>query len=106
MSEATHHPLAAVTHIGLILEQIRRQAGMAPETLAHRTGTDLAHIVGVLSGDRFPSRLFTVRYAQACGADHQILLKVWEDERERLDPNTRDGGQGAAGAAPKTGHVR
>ncbi|MFJ9029990.1 helix-turn-helix domain-containing protein [Streptomyces sp. NPDC102274] len=70
-------------HIGLVLDQIRLQARLTPEALARKTDFDLTYVTDILSGNAFPSRLFTLRYARASGVDPQLLLKVWEDEQAR-----------------------
>lgn len=70
-------------HIGLVLDQIRLQARLTPEVLARQTDSDLTYVTDVLSGNAFPSRLFTLRYALVSGADPQLLLRVWEDEQAR-----------------------
>jgi transcriptional regulator with XRE-family HTH domain len=70
------------------MEQIRRHSGLTTAALIRRTEADPAHIAAVLSGSRFPSRRLTIRIAHACGADHRILLKVWEDEHRRRCPDT------------------
>jgi transcriptional regulator with XRE-family HTH domain len=80
--------LLRTSHIALVIEQIRRHSGLTTEALTSRTETDPAHIAAVLSGSRFPSRRLTIRIAHACGADHFILLKVWEDEYRRRHPDT------------------
>lgn len=76
-------PGSLVLHIGLVLEQIRLHARLTPEKLARETGVDLAYVTDILSGNTFPSRVFTLRYALVSGADPQLLLKVWDDEEAR-----------------------
>ncbi|MGW8066396.1 helix-turn-helix domain-containing protein [Streptomyces ziwulingensis] len=83
MSETPDCPSPRPTHIGLVLEQVRRHADIEPAALAYRTGVDIEYVTGVLLGTRFPSRRFILRYARACCADTQVLLRVWEDEHER-----------------------
>lgn len=70
-------------HIGLVLDRIRLQAHLTPEELAQETGVDLAYVTDVLSGNTFPSRRFTLRYALVSGVDPQLLLRVWDDEETR-----------------------
>ncbi|MBT2421881.1 helix-turn-helix transcriptional regulator [Streptomyces sp. ISL-22] len=65
------------------MEQIQCQSGLTTEELVRRIGVDPTRAAAVLSGSRFPSRRLTIRFARACGADHHILLKVWDDEHER-----------------------
>ncbi|MFE4667496.1 helix-turn-helix domain-containing protein [Streptomyces sp. NPDC056716] len=65
------------------MQQIWHHSRLTAEALIHQTGADPAYLTAVLNGTHFPGRRFTVRYARACGADQHILLKVWEDERQR-----------------------
>lgn len=65
------------------MEQIQRHSRLTTEDIVSLIGADPAHIAAVLSGSQFPSRLLAIRFARACGADHHILLKVWDDEHER-----------------------
>ncbi|TXJ76429.1 XRE family transcriptional regulator [Streptomyces lavendulae] len=95
MSETRNRPLTGPTHIGVVLERVRQQAGLQHEILAHRTGVGAEYLAGVLSGAAFPPRRFILRYARTCGADPQVLLRVWEDEHERLST-----GPGQAGGEP------
>ncbi|MEV0473010.1 hypothetical protein [Streptomyces prunicolor] len=83
MHRAPRPSLTEATHIGLVMKSVWRQSGLPAEGLASQTGAGFAYIAAVFSGSRFPSRGFTVRCARACGADHHVLLKVWEDERGR-----------------------
>ncbi|WP_217211794.1 helix-turn-helix transcriptional regulator [Streptomyces sp. AC550_RSS872] len=83
MHQTPRTSLFHTTHIGLVMVQIQRQSGLTTEELVRRIGADPARVAAVLSGSRFPSRCLTIRFARACGADHHILLKVWDDEHER-----------------------
>ncbi|MER7932983.1 MULTISPECIES: helix-turn-helix transcriptional regulator [unclassified Streptomyces] len=80
-------PRPLFTHIGLILERVRQQAGIEPAALAVGMGVDDAYMASVLKGISFPPRRFILRYARSCGADARILVKIWEDERERRLPS-------------------
>ncbi|MEV6726411.1 helix-turn-helix domain-containing protein [Streptomyces xanthochromogenes] len=71
------------TRIAHLLNHIRVHASATEMSLAHTTGVELGYIHDVLAGRRFPTRSFTHRYARACGADPQVLLMVWQDERAR-----------------------
>ncbi|MBP5935475.1 helix-turn-helix domain-containing protein [Streptomyces acidiscabies] len=86
MPDSRHSAPSNSAHIGLVLEQICRQARLTPRTLAHKTGTAPGYVIEVLAGRNFPTRNFTVRCAQACGADTQVLIKIWDDERARATP--------------------
>lgn len=83
MPAESSHAANSAAHIGHVIERVRRQAGVSPEALAHKTGAGLGHIADVLAGRRFPSRRFIISCARACGADPQVLLMVWEDEHDR-----------------------
>ncbi|MEV6807273.1 helix-turn-helix transcriptional regulator [Streptomyces sp. NPDC051132] len=76
-------PSAARTHIGLVMESIRQQSRLPLTILARRTGSTPDHLTRVLAGEHFPSRRLTVLYARACGADPLVMLRIWDDERER-----------------------
>ncbi|MFF4508980.1 helix-turn-helix domain-containing protein [Streptomyces sp. NPDC001401] len=76
------------THIGLVMEQIQRHSGLTADDIVRLLGADPAHVAAVLSGSLFPSRHLAMRFARACGADHHILLKVWEDEHQRRCPSS------------------
>lgn len=92
MPDTHDRPPPRLMHIGVVLEQVRRQAELDHAPLAQSAGVTLDHLTGVLTGTRFPSRRFILRYARTCGADLQVLLRVWEDERQRLSTTTgRDG---------------
>ncbi|MGY4954819.1 helix-turn-helix domain-containing protein [Streptomyces nigrescens] len=71
-------------HIGVVLEQICLQARLTAEAVARRSGFAPCDVADFLSGKRFPSSLFILRFAQISGTDPQLLFKVWEDEHERL----------------------
>lgn len=90
MTETPDRPLPRLTHIGLVLEQVRRQADIDHAALAQKTGADIEYVTGVLLGIRFPSRHFVLRYARTCRAETQVLLGVWEDEHERRLPTVGD----------------
>ncbi|MFF0383244.1 helix-turn-helix domain-containing protein [Streptomyces sp. NPDC004286] len=83
MSAESGHAANSAAHIGHVMERVRRQAHLSPETLARKMGAGVDHVADILAGQRFPSRRFTVVYARACGADPQVLLMVWEDEHDR-----------------------
>ncbi|MFF5493806.1 helix-turn-helix domain-containing protein [Streptomyces aquilus] len=70
------------------MQLIQRQSRLTTEDVVRLIGTDPAHIAAVLSGSQFPSRHFALRFARACGADHHILLKVWDDEHKRRNPSS------------------
>ncbi|MER6465757.1 helix-turn-helix transcriptional regulator [Streptomyces sp. NPDC001228] len=92
-------PSPHVTHIGLVLERVRQQAGIEPTALADVMGVDDAYMASVLKGISFPPRRFILRYARSCGADARVLMKIWEDERERRLPSTdnpHDGGHASS----------
>ncbi|MEW2270139.1 helix-turn-helix domain-containing protein [Streptomyces griseofuscus] len=99
MSDTRNRPLTGPTHIGVVLERVRRQAGIQHEILAHRTGVGVDYLARVLGGAHFPPRRFILLYARTCGADPQVLLRVWEDEHERLSAGP---GQGS-GEHPSSG---
>ncbi|WKE73010.1 helix-turn-helix transcriptional regulator [Streptomyces sp. WP-1] len=100
MSDTRNRPLTGPTHIGVVLERVRRQAGVQHEILAHRTGVGADYLARVLGGACFPPRRFILLYARTCGADPQVLLRVWEDEHERLSTGPD---QGRGGRPPSRG---
>jgi hypothetical protein len=73
------------THLSPVLAQLQHASQLSLTALADRTGAPSCHISHVLSGERFPSWQLTERFARACGADPQVLRKVWEDEKLRED---------------------
>ncbi|KUO04637.1 helix-turn-helix domain-containing protein [Streptomyces caeruleatus] len=83
------------------MEQIQRHSRLTTEDIVRHIGTDPAHIAAVLSGSQFPSRHLAIRFARVCGADHHILLKVWDDEHERRNLSSMHRADEAPGdAAP------
>ncbi|WP_405591545.1 hypothetical protein [Streptomyces sp. NBC_01092] len=88
MHQTPRASLLRATHIGLVMEQIQRQSRLTTEDIVRLIGADPEHVAAVLSGHRFPSRHLTIHFARACGADHHILLKVWDDEHERRSPSS------------------
>ncbi|MBV2357542.1 helix-turn-helix transcriptional regulator [Streptomyces sp. J2-1] len=80
---------ASGAHFGVVLRRIQRLAGLDTAALAERTGTDRAEVEEILRGTRFPTRCFAGACARACGVDSGVLLKVWEDEHDRLHRRPR-----------------
>ncbi|WP_405738876.1 helix-turn-helix domain-containing protein [Streptomyces sp. NBC_01525] len=80
-------------HIGVVLERICSQARLTAEAVADRTGSTSRDVADFLSGKKFPSAIFILRFAQISGTDPQLLFKVWEDERERRAPRPARAGQ-------------
>lgn len=71
--------------IGSVLTQVQRASRMTMEELAASIRVSPAEASSFLSGEKFPSWPVTERLALACGADTQVLRKVWDDEQDRRE---------------------
>lgn len=85
----THTPSHTRSHLAPVLSRLHRASQTSLRALAARLGISPSQASRILSGERFPSWWLTERFAQACGADPQVLRKVWETEKLREDQQPR-----------------
>ncbi|MGY3676490.1 helix-turn-helix domain-containing protein [Streptomyces sp. TE33382] len=62
-----------------VLSNLQRASRHSLRTLSKKTGLSPSFLSRTMSGERFPSWEATVSIARACGADPEVLRKVWED---------------------------
>ncbi|WP_127454874.1 helix-turn-helix transcriptional regulator [Streptomyces sp. B29(2018)] len=83
-------PRPAISRLAPILSLLARKSPLPLKRIAERMGCSPSYLSRVLSGERVPTWPLTVKFARACGADPQVLRKVWETERlqhqEPVDP--------------------
>lgn len=68
---------------GLRLRELRRQAGLSQEALAHESGLDRSYVGGVERGEYNISLLNICRLADALGLSPEELLKFSNSGKER-----------------------
>ncbi|MFJ3848349.1 helix-turn-helix domain-containing protein [Streptomyces albidoflavus] len=83
-------PRPAISRLAPVLSLLARKSSLSLKKIAERVGCSPSYLSRVLSGERIPTWQLTVKFARACGADPQVLRKVWETERlqqqEPVDP--------------------
>lgn len=72
-----------------ILSSLQRASGLSLRALATRTGLSAGHLSRMMSGERFPSWKHVAALARACGADPEVLRRVWETSNARRDSQAR-----------------
>ncbi|MGV9351247.1 helix-turn-helix domain-containing protein [Streptomyces spiralis] len=105
---------AAINRLSPILSMLIRTAQLTNKEVSSRIGCSPSYLSRILSGERVPTWNLTRRFAQACGADPEVLRTVWESEKlsqkdRELPPDIDDPSLPAADrlrAAVQTLHVR
>ncbi|MEV8597622.1 helix-turn-helix transcriptional regulator [Streptomyces sp. NPDC052012] len=105
---------AAYNRLSPILSMLVRTAQLTNKEVSSRIGCSASYLSRILSGERVPTWELTRKFAQACGADPEVLRAVWETEKLRLKSSDRaivpdTDGQTAAEhlrAAIRTLHLR
>ncbi|MFD8050161.1 helix-turn-helix domain-containing protein [Streptomyces chartreusis] len=84
---------AAYNRLAPILSMLIRTAQLTNKEVSARIGCSPSYLSRILSGERVPTWPLTRKFAQACGADPQVLRTVWESEKlsqKSLDPAAVD----------------
>ncbi|MFF5257052.1 helix-turn-helix domain-containing protein [Streptomyces leeuwenhoekii] len=79
---------AAFNRLSPILSMLVRTAQLSNKEVSSRIGCSASYLSRVLSGERVPTWDLTRKFAQACGADPDVLRTVWESEK--LSSKDRD----------------
>ncbi|MFD5211568.1 helix-turn-helix domain-containing protein [Streptomyces anulatus] len=66
-----------------MLSNLQRASGYSLRALSKRTSLSPSFLSRAMNGERFPSWEATASLARACGADPEVLRKVWEDAEAR-----------------------
>lgn len=66
-----------------VLSNLQRASGHSLRALSKRTSLSPSFLSRAMNGERFPSWEATAALARACGADPEVLRKVWEDAEVR-----------------------
>ncbi|MFJ9729491.1 helix-turn-helix domain-containing protein [Streptomyces sp. NPDC101209] len=80
---ACGHDLAAV------LNALYRTSGLSLQALANRCGLSAGLLCSLMAGEGFPSWKNVDAIARACGADSEVLRRVWEASALRRDSPPR-----------------
>ncbi|NED07621.1 helix-turn-helix domain-containing protein [Streptomyces sp. SID6648] len=70
-------------HFACVLSNLQRASGYSLRALSKRTSLSPSFLSRAMNGERFPSWEATASLARACGADPEVLRKVWEDAEAR-----------------------
>ncbi|WP_254402637.1 AAA domain-containing protein [Streptomyces sp. AC555_RSS877] len=84
---------AAYNRLSPILSMLIRSAQLTNKEVSSRIGCSASYLLRILSGERVPTWELTRRFAQACGADPDVLRTVWESEKlsqKSREPETPD----------------
>ncbi|MGW0885689.1 helix-turn-helix domain-containing protein [Streptomyces sp. NPDC002671] len=68
-----------------VLSSLQRASGLSLRALATRTGLSPSYLSRLMSGARFPTWKYVAAIARACGADPEVLRRVWEASKARRD---------------------
>lgn len=77
---------AAYNRLAPILSMLIRTAQLTNKEVSGRIGCSASYLSRILSGERVPTWDLTRKFAQACGADPEVLRTVWESEKLRYRP--------------------
>ncbi|MFJ8546683.1 helix-turn-helix domain-containing protein [Streptomyces sp. NPDC093586] len=78
----------AYNRLAPILSMLIRTAQITNKEISRRIGCSASYLSRILSGERIPTWELTRRFAQACGADPEVLRAVWESEKLRYKTGT------------------
>ncbi|MGW2672357.1 helix-turn-helix domain-containing protein [Streptomyces sp. NPDC001272] len=79
---------AAYNRLAPVLSMLLRSAQLTNKDVSARIGCSASYLSRILNGERVPTWPLTQKFARACGADPDVLRKVWETER--LSDKARD----------------
>ncbi|CAL9327940.1 helix-turn-helix domain-containing protein [Streptomyces sp. enrichment culture] len=68
-----------------VLSSLQRASGLSLRALAGRSNLSPSFLSRTMSGERFPAWKNVAALARACGADPEVLRKVWEAANARRD---------------------
>ncbi|MGW1008107.1 helix-turn-helix domain-containing protein [Streptomyces sp. NPDC002520] len=71
--------------LATVLSSLQRASGLSLRALATRTGLSASYLSRLMSGERFPTWKYVAALARACGADPEVLRRVWEASNARRD---------------------
>ncbi|MDQ0605196.1 transcriptional regulator with XRE-family HTH domain [Streptomyces canus] len=82
-------PFLAGQDLATVLSSLQRASGYSLRALAARTNMSPSYLSRLMSGERFPAWTKVARLARACGADPEVLRRVWEASNARRDSQPR-----------------
>ncbi|UXY25136.1 helix-turn-helix domain-containing protein [Streptomyces sp. HUAS TT20] len=71
--------------LATVLSSLQRASGLSLRALATRTGLSPSYLSRLMSGERFPAWKYAAALARACGADPEVMRRVWEASNARRD---------------------
>ncbi|MFE0257244.1 helix-turn-helix domain-containing protein [Streptomyces sp. NPDC059010] len=78
-------PLLASQDLATVLSSLQRASKLSLRSLAGRTGMSPSYLSRIMSGERFPAWEKVEDLARACGADPEVLRRVYEASNARRD---------------------
>ncbi|MER7742986.1 helix-turn-helix transcriptional regulator [Streptomyces sp. NPDC096538] len=69
--------------LGAMLNNLQRAAGLDLRTLANRCGLSSETLFRLMMGDLLPTWEYVAAITRACGADTDVMRRVWEDSTAR-----------------------
>ncbi|WP_394816470.1 helix-turn-helix domain-containing protein [Streptomyces lancefieldiae] len=78
-------PATGGRDLATVLSSLQRASGLSLRTRAGSTELSPSFLSRVMSGERFPSWRHACSIARACGADPEVLRRVWESSNARRD---------------------
>ncbi|MFG3552621.1 helix-turn-helix domain-containing protein [Streptomyces sp. NPDC047725] len=82
-------PATGGRDLATVLSSLQRASGLSLRALAGRTSLSPSFLSRVMSGERFPSWKHACSTARACGADPEVLRRIWESSNARRDNQPR-----------------
>ncbi|MFF8676051.1 helix-turn-helix domain-containing protein [Streptomyces sp. NPDC015242] len=81
-------PLAG-QDLATVLSSLQRASGLSLRTLASRTGLSASYLSRLMNGERLPAWKKLAVLARACGADPEVLRRVWKASSARRESQPR-----------------
>ncbi|AXI91208.1 hypothetical protein SAM9427_36110 (plasmid) [Streptomyces sp. ETH9427] len=82
-------PATGGRDLATVLSSLQRASGLSLRALASRASLSPSFLSRVMCGERFPSWKHTCSIARVCGADPEVLRRVWESSNARRDNQPR-----------------
>ncbi|MFJ8856661.1 helix-turn-helix domain-containing protein [Streptomyces sp. NPDC102437] len=76
-------PAPGPADFACVLSNLQRASRYSLRTLSKKSGLSPSFLSRAMNGERFPSWEATADIARACGADPEVLKKVWDDADAR-----------------------